>query len=239
MRLLPSLVEVKTVTSIESRSNFEEQKIEQAAQSIVAAEGIINPIVVTRTGINSFQVVDGHFEYYAAARAKEIDLAKGETIAAYIIEGENEAILKEQVAIFREPQQQENTKVIKTGTNNSNASVSNLETRLNNFELRIENRLKELKNEYTQKNKKLEAEIEFLNNKLPEQVEPLTTFNEATLIELTSKLKPILRSDKRANDIAQKIREARPFKSLTEVLEKVKGLGEKTMLRIVDSWLYF
>lgn len=238
MRLLPSLVEVKSVTSIKPRSNFEEQKIEQAAQSIVGAEGIINPIVVTRTGINSFQVLDGDFEYYAAARAKEIDLAKGETIAAYIIEGDNEAILKKQVEIFRESQKPVTTKAITTN-NNSDTSGNHLETRLTNLELRIENRLKELKNEYSQKNKKLEQEINSLNSKLPEKTEPLTTFNEASLPDLTSKLKPILGSGNRNSKIAQQILKKRPFKSLTEVLDKVSGLGDKSMLKIVDNWLYF
>lgn len=235
MSLLTSLVEVRTITSEQSRSNFNEQKIEQAAKLIVAAEGIINPIIVSRTGINSFQVVDGHFEYYAAARARELNLEIGEAIAAYIIEEKNEAIIKDQVAIFRQSQQPQ---PITTDDSNSSSNISNLETRLTNIEARIENRLNELKSEYTQNNKKLQQEIDSLNSKLPEKIEPLTTFNEASLIELVSKLKLVLRSDKKANDIAPKIIAARPFKSLTEVLENVRGLGDKTILRIIDSWLY-
>ncbi len=235
MSLLTSLVEVRTITSEQSRSNFNEQKIEQAAKLIVAAEGIINPIIVSRTGINSFQVVNGHFEYYAAARARELNLEIGEAIAAYIVEEKNEAIIKDQVAIFRQFQQPQ---PITTDDSNSSSNISNLETRLTNIEARIENRLDELKSEYTQNNKKLQQEINSLKNKLPEKIEPLTTFNEANLIELVSKLKSVLRSDKKANDIAPKIIAARPFKSLTEVLENVKGLGDKTMLRIIDSWLY-
>ena len=235
MTLSSSLVEVRTVTCDRPRSNFNEQKIEQAAKLIVAAEGIINPIIVSRTGINSFQVLDGHFEYYAAARARELNLEIGEAIAAYIVEEKNEAIIKDQVAIFRQFQQPQ---PITTDYSNSSSNISNLETRLTNIEARIENRLDELKSEYTQNNKKLQQEINSLKNKLPEKIEPLTTFNEASLIELVSKLKSVLRSDKTANDIASKIIAARPFKSLTEVLENVRGLGDKTMLRIIDSWLY-
>ncbi len=231
MTLSSSLVEVRTITCDRPRSNFDQQEIEQAAKLIVAAEGIINPLIVSRTGINSFQIIDGHFEYYAAARARELNLEIGEAIAAYIIEDKNEAILKDQVAIFRNPSKPKPDQ-------KDNRDTSNLETRLTNIESRIENRLNELKSEYTQNNKKLQQEIDSLKNKLPEKIEPLTTFNNASLIELVSKLKPILRSDKKANDIAPKIIEARPFKSLTEVLENVRGLGDKTILRIVDSWLY-
>lgn len=235
MTLSSSLVEVRTVTSEEPRSNFNEQQIEEAAKLIVAAEGIINPIIVSRTGINSFQVVDGHFEYYAAARARELNLEIGEAIAAYIIDNNNEAIIEEQVAIFRKYQ---SPNIIADDNSTCNVAVNKLETRLTNIESRIENRLNELKTEYTQKNQKLEQEINSLNDKLPEKIEPLKTFNEASEIELASKLKPILRSDKKVNDIAPKIIETRPFKSLSEVVEKVNGLGDKTMLRIVDIWLY-
>ncbi|WP_319420318.1 ParB N-terminal domain-containing protein [Pleurocapsa sp. FMAR1] len=228
MTLSSSLVEVRTITCNRPRSNFDQQKIEQAANLIVAAEGIINPIIVSRTGINSFQVIDGHFEYYAAARARELNLEIGEAIAAYIVEEKNETIIKDQVAIFRQPLPPQDRQL----------NTDNLETRLTNIESRIENRLNELKSEYTQKNKELEQKIDSLKSKLPEKIEPLTTFNEANLIELVSKLKLVLRSDKKANDIAPKIIAARPFKSSTEVLENVRGLGDKTMLRIIDSWLY-
>ncbi len=236
MTLLTSLVEVKTIACDRPRSEFDEQEIEQAARSIVEAEGIINPIILSRTGINSFEVVNGHFEYYAAARAKEIDLAIGETIAAYIIDGQNEAINK-QVDIFRKSQKSENTTKT-TVNNNSDIASSNLENRLNNIESRIENRLNEIIQEHEKKNKDLEQKIKSLSNKLPEKIEPLATFNQASLSELTVKLKPILSSDKKTNDIADKILQARPFESLSEVLVKTKGLGDKTMVKIIDRWLY-
>lgn len=238
MTLSQSLVEVRTIISSQPRSEFDPQKIEEAARLIVEAEGIINPIVVSRTGINSFEVINGHFEYHAAARAREKDLAKAETVAAYIIEGENETIAK-QIEIFRKsPVDPSDNLQVDSYSNNSQVAVNNLETRLNNFESRIENRFNELKSEYTQKNQDLAAALKSLENKLPEQIEPLTTFNQADLKDLTIKLKSILKSDTKANKIAQNIVNARPFTSLTEVIDKTKGLGEKTMLRIVDRWLY-
>lgn len=233
MTLLTSLVEVRTLSSDQPRSNFDQQKIEQAAQLIIAAEGIINPIIVSRTGINSFQVVAGHFEYYAAARARELNLEIGEAIAAYIIEDDNEASINEQVAIFRQP------KIIKDNNNDVDGSdVNNLETRLTNLESRIDQRLEELTREYSQQNKQLEQEIVSLSQRLPEKIEPLTTFNEASLIELVSKLRPIYGSGSRNENIAQQIVEQRPYKSLIEVKEKINGLGDKTLLQIIDRWLY-
>ncbi|MGF1590612.1 MAG: ParB N-terminal domain-containing protein [Pleurocapsa sp.] len=230
MTLSPSLVEVRTIASDQPRSNFDERKIEKAAQLIIEAEGIINPIIVSRTGINSFQVLHGHLEYHAAARARELNLEIGEAIAAYIVDEENKATIEEQVNIFRESQE---PKPIK-----GNVSNLDLEFRLTNFESRIENWLTNFESRIENRFNELEQEIDNLKHKLPEQIEPLTTFNQASKNELVIKLKPILRSDKKANDIAPKIIEARPFKSLNEVLENVKGLGDKTMLRVIDSWLY-
>ena len=236
MTLLTSLVEVRTITCDRSRSEFDEQQIEEAARSIVAAEGIINPIILTRTGINFFAVINGHFEYHAAARAKEIDLAIGETVSAYIVDEENDAIAK-QIDILRKPQP--NSDKATNYTDDSVSKTSNsLETRLNNLESRIDNRLKEIKQEYKQENQDLAEKIQVLQNKLPEKIEPLTTLNEANKTELITKLKPILKSDKKTTDITNKIIKGRPFASLSEVLAKTKGLGEKTMLRIIDRWLY-
>ena len=230
-----SLVEVRSITSKISRSQFNEQQIEEAAKSIIEAKGIINPIILTRTGINSFEVINGHFEYHAAARAREIDLASGETIAAYIIDNENKAIDK-QIDIFRTAK--ESFELTTIDNKNNNFNTGNLESRVNNLELRIENRLNELKKEYEQKNKDLSQKIETLNNKLPEKIEPLTTFNQANLSELVIKLKPIFRTDNTTRNIAEKIVEARPFESLTQVITKTKGLGEKRAIAIIDRWLY-
>lgn len=80
--------------------------------------------------------------------------------------------------------------------------------------------------------------IQIINNKLPGKIPPLQTFNEESLVELVRKLKPILRSDRKANDFAKQIEKHRPFESLISIVEKVTGLGDKTMLKIIDSWLY-
>lgn len=226
MTLSQSLVEIKTITCDRACSEFDEQKIEQAAKSIIAAEGIINPILVARIGINSFKVVNGDFEYYAAVRAKEIDLAKGETIAAYIVDEDDETI-KQQIDIFRKSQI---------------PSISPdrfLETRITNIESRFENRLNELKEEYTNKIKDLENNIVFINRKLPAKIEPLSTFNQAKLPELITKLERALGNKKTNQNFAEQIIAGRPFKSLSDVKEKTKGLGEKTMLKIIDCWLNY
>lgn len=101
MKLSTSLVAVKKITSNAPHSKFLETDINQAAQLILKAGGLINPIIIRRTGIASYEVVDGHFEYYAAVKAREIDPLNGENIAAYIIEPDNEEVLLAQIKALR------------------------------------------------------------------------------------------------------------------------------------------
>jgi len=105
MRLSTSFVAVRKITSSTSPSEFDIEKIEHLAHQIVKSEGIIRPLVLNRTSLESYEVIDGHFEYHAAFRAREIDLRRAEMIAAYIIDPENddvsEAII-EQIKLLRQ-----------------------------------------------------------------------------------------------------------------------------------------
>lgn len=101
MKLSTSLVAVKKINSTVERSKFSDDELERAAELILEAEGIINPLILRRTSLESYEVVDGDFEYYAAAKAREKDPRKGEMIGAFIIEPENEEVLKEQVEVLR------------------------------------------------------------------------------------------------------------------------------------------
>ncbi|MDY7007888.1 MAG: hypothetical protein SWX82_29110 [Cyanobacteriota bacterium] len=101
MLLSPEFVLVKEITSNVPRSEFSESDLEQAAQLILKAEGTIKPLVLRTIGWESYEVIDGHFEYYAAVRAKEINPRDGERIGAFIIEGDKAEVLEEQVEMFR------------------------------------------------------------------------------------------------------------------------------------------
>jgi len=83
------------------RSTFEEAQLTQAAQSILNGGGIITPLVLRRHGLEKYTVESGYFEYYAALRAYELDAIAGANIDAYIIDKTNEAVITEQMGMFR------------------------------------------------------------------------------------------------------------------------------------------
>jgi len=84
LMILFSLVDVKDITSNMTRSSFSEADLDRIAQMILDCEGIIRPLVLKLTG-QRVAVVDGHFEYYAAVRAREKDPRKGEMVNAFVI----------------------------------------------------------------------------------------------------------------------------------------------------------
>ncbi|MEN9847870.1 MAG: hypothetical protein RL368_610 [Pseudomonadota bacterium] len=99
-RLSPAIVLVKKIQCTFPRQQHSESAIEIGAQLILQLGGVITPLILRREGIDAYQLVSGTLEYYAALRAKELDLKQAETINAYIIE-ENEASILEQIKLFR------------------------------------------------------------------------------------------------------------------------------------------
>lgn len=213
-KLLVSLVLVKKITSTVPRSNFADRDLEKLAQLILELGGLINPIILRRTGMDSYDIVDGDFEYYAAAKAREINPMKGETIGAFILEPENEELLLEQVQALRKSAKTDNlVEIPETGFFDENTSSqpadsiknpvslvevpnlcenetpqesSSLEQRLTNIEAQFPSQINELKAEYAREHKFLSQRIQELENRILQQV-PLLV--EAALANRINELK--------------------------------------------------
>ena len=197
-KLLVSLVLVKKITSTVPRSNFAERDLEKLAQLILELGGLINPIILRRNGMDAYEIVDGDFEYYAAAKAREINPMKGETIGAFILEPENEGLLLEQVQALRKSAKTENlvenpetgflyentssqpadsiknpvslVEVPNLGENETPQESSSLEHRLTNIETEFASQINELKAEYAREQKVLALSIQELENRLLQEV---------------------------------------------------------------------
>ena len=218
-KLSPSLVAVKKITSAVPRSNFAEADLEKLARLILESGGLINPIIVRRNGMDAYEIVDGDFEYYAAARAKEIEPLKGETIGAFILEEENEELLLEQLEILRKTAITENlvefpetgffhentssqpahsiknpvslVEVPNLGENETPQESSSLEQRLTNIEAQFASQINELKAEYAREQKVLAQSIQEIENRILQQVPLLVEAGLANRInELKSESPP-------------------------------------------------
>jgi len=102
MKLSPAIVRIQNITTSQTRDQFSEAKLEEGAQLILKMEEVITPPILLRTGLESYTLIEGDFEYYAACRAAEIDTRKGKKIDAYIVESEDElAHYHQQIKLFR------------------------------------------------------------------------------------------------------------------------------------------
>jgi len=218
-KLLVSLVLVKKITSTVPRSNFAERDLEKLAQLILELGGLINPIILRRNGMDSYEIVDGDLEYYAAAKAREINPMKGETIGAFILEPENEGLLLEQVQALRKSAKTENVvenqetgflyentssqpadsikspvslvEVPNLGENETPQESSSLEQRLTNIEAQFATQINELKAEYAREQKVLAQSIQEIENRILQQVPLLVEAGLANRInELKAELLP-------------------------------------------------
>ncbi len=241
-KLSPSLVAVKKITSTVPRANFADRDLEKVAQLILELGGLINPIILRRNGMDAYEIVDGDFEYHAAAKAREINPMKGETIGAFILEPENEELLLEQVQALRKSAKTDNllespeteffdevfssqpADSIKTPV--SFVESSSLEQRLTNIEAQFASQINELKAEYAREKKVLAQSIQDVENRILEQVSLLV---EAGLANRINQFKPELLPEKQV--VVKAIPEVESLTSQPmSVLEALNTLDESKML---------
>jgi hypothetical protein len=229
------MVDVESVTSNVPRSNFEEADLEILADMILESGGILKPLVLKKIGFEQYEVVDGHFEYYSAVRAKEKNSSEGDMIGALIISSEQEDIVLRQVATLKGVEFPSSEKPLK-----QTSETQNLELRMTNMELRFEKQLNDLKSELTQERQKIDDKFKQFERLIPQKINPLSLLNTLQKDELFIRLQRsrISGSEKIAKAIieARNKKSKQAFEDYRDVQISVKGLGEKTLLTIIDEW---
>ena len=226
-------VDIEDITSKLPRSVFKVEELEQIAQSIIAAGGLLSPLLLKQTGPESYEVLAGDLEYYAAVRAQEISSNEEEMVNAFIVPDNLVEDAVEQFKIIHK-----SSATITSGAVNpkdrsiGSGQITNLESRIDEF-------MRDLKKMRRQDMQSIEQSIGNLQEQLPTKVEPLELFNHANVLELTQKLKIAgIKGKKTTEKIINSIkkeREGDPFTSFKDITDRVNGLGERGMLTLLDS----
>ncbi|AFZ28742.1 ParB domain protein nuclease [Gloeocapsa sp. PCC 7428] len=227
-----SLVDVKNIISENPRSDFSEDTLDYLAEIILKTGGLIKPLVVKETGEDTYLVIDGHLEYYAAVKAREKDPRKGEMVNAFVISPKDEKLVLQQAEAFREYQ------TVNHPATTTENNTTKLEQRITNIELRLEKHLSQLREERTKEKQELEIKLKEFKDKIPKLIEPLTAFNTLNASELLLILQNVGISSKTATKLVeaiQKERTKKEFTSVVEVVKRITGLSEKRMLSIIDN----
>lgn len=230
------LVDVKSITSKVSRSEFQVDDLETLAQSILAADGLLSPLLLKQTGIESYEVLVGDREYYAAVRAKEINPRAAEMVNAFIVPDKLEGAAVEQLKSLRPAHPDIPSESVPTKT--PPGSPSGAAQRITNLESRMDEALRDIKQTQQREVQRLEQQIIALQRQIPQKVEPLEIFNTANTVELLQKMAIAGIRGKTAEKLIKGIEKARvkaPFTSFADVVSRVDGLAEKRMLSILDA----
>ncbi len=234
-----ALVDVKSITSNIPRSNFADAELENLADMILESGGIIRPLVLKVTGEESYTVVEGDREYYAAARAQEKNARQGEMVNAFVISPKNEeTILKQATALRGAETIDRPVKPL--------PDTTNVESRIANLELRLEKQFNELRTEQIQEKQKIEAKFKEFDTQSKES-SPLEVFNTLSSPALVLRLRSAGFTDKLAVQLAESVakeRDKREFDSLKDVIARVKvkygkrdqGISSDKMVAIIDTW---
>jgi len=78
------LVDVADIKPSKPASAFDQREIESLAQSILATGQLLSPLVVQENGPMDYSVLSGDLEYYAAARARQLDPRAAEMVSAFV-----------------------------------------------------------------------------------------------------------------------------------------------------------
>jgi len=101
MSLLTSSIDLDTITPpATSNSQFPDQQVENLANLFLKAGDTVSPILVRKVSPIAFEILEGHFEYYAAIKAQEID-EQFTAIRAYVVPPDLESTILEQYKFLR------------------------------------------------------------------------------------------------------------------------------------------
>jgi polyhydroxyalkanoate synthesis regulator phasin len=232
------LVDVKSITTKAPRSAFKVDEIDTLAQSILSSGGLLSPLLLKQTGIESYEVLAGDLEYYAAARAKELNPRAAEMVNAFVVPNDLAETAIKQLETLKKASaiQPPASKPAEAKLTKGNSLDSQ---RLTNLEARMEEIFGDIKHTRKQDMHSLDQKITALQQQLPTKIEPLEVFNTASTAELLQKMNIAAIKGKTAEKLINGIEKARrksPFTSFRDVIKRVDGLGDGRMLTMLDAW---
>jgi hypothetical protein len=239
-RLLIKLIDISSIKSTKARSSFSNEIIEALAENFVKTGGNLQPILLEQLDLESYHVISGDLEFYAAMRAREIN-DDFEMVNAIILTSKNRKLIEEQYRAIDtgilEGEKPKSTSLSKNTdlTSFENNLISYLQTQLDHNFSKLDASI----------NQGIDKKFEGTKIVLPRGKDYLNFFNDLQGIDLVKKLKRAgIRS---AESTAQAIEEERgkgEFKSLSEIVERVRlknkkknrAISQASMLKIIDSW---
>ncbi|WP_373525875.1 hypothetical protein [Nostoc sp.] len=229
-------VDVKEIKSNVLRSNFSEAEIEKLADLILESGGILKPLILKQNEIDSYLVLDGHLEYYAAVRAREKNPQQGETVNAFVISSKNEAVIQKQIQVLNDSNKLSDDSNQQSSTVPKSTNQERNSDWITSFEMRL-SEIREIlfQTKRDHEYRFIQIDKNFQEKQKLDLLDLLNTLEKQVLIEQLSRYG--IQKDKiEAIYNARNQKEHKKFDSYQDVVKVTKGLGAGGMLGLVDVW---
>ena len=238
MSLLTFIVDLDSIqlNSAPFAPTDRQAEIETLAHAIVELRGLLKIPVVRELGIDAYELVSGHLEYYAFLKAREIDDQLPDRLTVFILKPSNEK------AILRQLEASQAIQQATTSPSNPAQSDSTLALKVSNLESRLDQNAKQTSAELAQFKAEVLAAID---TKLPQPLPPLEAFNriQDPIVQVQVLGKLAFLGKKKAEKIVDQLRvyqtnhnvEFRQFGEVIQALEK-GTLSAAKMLEVIDQW---
>lgn len=228
-------VDVKEIKSNVQRSTFSETEIEQLADLILESGGVLRPLVLKQTDVDSYTVIDGHLEYYASVRAREKNPRQGEMVNAFVISPKNESVIHKQIQVLGGLD-----KITDTSSDHPLRDAESTQERNSDWIASFETRLSEMREELFQTKRNHEYRFTQIEKNIQEKqqadlLDLLNTLEKQELIDQLSRY-GIAKVKVEAIYTARNQKENKKFDSYHDVVKATKGLGADGILRLIDAW---
>jgi len=240
-------VDVQQISSNVPSSRFDRDEIDRAARSLLATGGVVRPPILTETAPDAYEVIEGHFEYHAAARALELNPREAEMVNAFIIDSANRESAREQLEILS-GRDGATTVVPDRGEKQTAIASQGLEAAFARLESEVRSTRSEL-DRSIEESSKLRAELSELKEQMPSRESALEIFNKLDKVKVSQRLIATGISEGTATKIADAVIRDREenglFESLQDVIDRPKVLHgkrrqravtEKRMMQLLDNW---
>lgn len=209
--------------------------IEALANSIVELGGLLRPPVLRILGIDEYEVISGHMEFYAYLQARQFDHTLPDRLTALIVDKKHEAAVQKQLSTTT------STAPVQPMVTDGSVAISNLDAKLERLFANQHQSIDALQNTLLTK----------LEHSLPQPLPILIAFDRVTEPAITlqisknlaflgdAKVKKILNLLQTAKKSGQDLTSIAAVQAAlieTRSGKQTKVIGDKKMLEILDRW---
>jgi hypothetical protein len=215
-----------------------ESSIETLANTIVNLRGLLHLPVLYSLGIEEYELISGHTEFYAYLKAREFDDSLPDRLTVLVADQKNEVDIQKQLQTVAPSSK--SVKPIASGTNEA-IDFSNLEAKLDRL---FGNQQKSIDSIQTTLLNKLEQA-------LPQSLPILVAFDRVTepaiALQISKnlaflgdakvkKILALLQAAKKSGQSLTSIANVQTALTETRSGKQTKVIGDKKMLEILDRW---